>query len=129
MIARLAAALVALAAAIPANAAPTPGAARAEIDALLGALATSGCRFQRNGDWHTAAEARAHLQQKLLAIEALGTLASAEQFIAKAASGSSLSGKPYLVRCGDAVEVTSADWLTARLRALRSGADSARNAR
>ncbi len=129
MRARLAVALVALAAAMPAPAAPPAGAVRAEIDALLGALASSGCRFQRNGDWHTAAEARDHLRQKLSAIEARGTLASTEQFIDKAASGSSLSGKPYLVRCGDAAEVTSAQWLTARLRALRSGADTARSAR
>lgn len=129
MSARLAFALLALAAAMPAPAAPPAGAVRAEIDALLGALASSGCRFQRNGSWHTAAEARDHLRQKLSVIEARGALASAEQFISTAASGSSLSGKPYIVRCGDAAEVTSAEWLNSRLRALRAGGESARNAR
>lgn len=126
MSARLAVALVALAAAMPAPAAPPAGAVRAEIDALLGALASSGCRFQRNGSWHTAAEARDHLRQKLSAIEARGTLASAEQFISTAATGSSLSGKPYLVRCGDASEVPSADWLNARLRDLRAARASSK---
>ena len=126
MSARLAAALVALAAAMPAPAAPPSGAVRAVIDALLGALASSGCRFQRNGSWHTAAEARDHLRQKLSAIEARGTLASAEQFISAAATGSSLSGKPYLVRCGDVAEVPSADWLNARLRDLRASRASSK---
>jgi len=124
--ARLAVALVALAVAMPVPAAPPAGAVRAEIDALLGALASSGCRFQRNGSWHTATEARDHLRQKLSAIESRGTIASTEQFIATAATGSSLSGKPYLVRCGDAAEVPSADWLNTRLRGLRAGRDGAR---
>ena len=35
-----------------------------EITGLLQALEHSGCRFQRNGSWHEAAEARSHLQRK-----------------------------------------------------------------
>ena len=35
-----------------------------EITQLFAALETSGCRFQRNGNWHEAPEAKAHLQRK-----------------------------------------------------------------
>ena len=39
-------------------AAPTAPAVRAEIDQLLGRLESSACRFNRNGSWHPAAEAK-----------------------------------------------------------------------
>jgi hypothetical protein len=44
-----------------AGAGPTPMTVRAEVDALLGKLESSGCQFNRNGSWHSAAEAKAHL--------------------------------------------------------------------
>ena len=37
--------------------------AKAEITGLMNKLANSGCQFQRNGDWHDAGQARAHLQR------------------------------------------------------------------
>src|SRR6478609_474856 len=40
--------------AIAANAASLSPAAKAEIDALLVRLMTSGCEFNRNGNWYTA---------------------------------------------------------------------------
>jgi hypothetical protein len=84
--------------------------ARAEVDALLSRLEQSGCRFQRNGEWHGARKARAHLERKLAHLERRGTLKSAEQFIEKVASGSSGSTPP----------VTSAEWLRGQLEALRA---------
>jgi hypothetical protein len=98
----------------------TPPAVRAEIDALLGRMVASACEFNRNGSWYPATEARTHLLRKLNYIENHGTLASAEQFIELAASGSSFSGKPYLVRCGAAAPVESKVWLSAELKALRA---------
>ena len=71
---------------------PTPAPVRAEIDAMLGRLEASGCRFLRNGSWHDGARAREHLLDKLEYIEKRGTLQNAEQFIELAASRSSLSG-------------------------------------
>ena len=56
-----------LAGALLASALAGPTAAadpQAEIDALIAALAGSGCEFQRNGSWHGAARAKAHLQRK-----------------------------------------------------------------
>ena len=104
------------------SAAPTPPAVRAEIDALMAKMSASNCQFERNGSWHNALDARAHLLRKLAYIEKRReTLASAEQFIDVAASKSSFSGKPYRVKCGAAHAVPSRDWLNRELKALRLG--------
>lgn len=113
--------LLALLLASPALAAPTAPAVRAEIDQLLARLETSGCRFQRNGSWYPAAEAKTHLLRKLEYFDDRSGVASTEQFIALVASRSSVSGKPYLVRCAAEQAVESQAWLTARLREIRRG--------
>lgn len=99
---------------------PTPGPVRAEIEALLGRLVASGCRFERNGQWHSGERARSHLLRKLRYIERRGTLQSTEQFIELAASRSSVSHQPYRVQCGDAAAQESEQWLKAQLAALRA---------
>ena len=53
----------ALLAAPPAWAEPSPAVQR-EIGQLLAALETSGCEFLRNGQWHDARAARAHIEAK-----------------------------------------------------------------
>jgi hypothetical protein len=106
--------------ALPALAAPTAPAVRGEIDALLARLQRSGCQFNRNGTWYDAAEVRAHLLRKLTAVEDATTLRSTEQFIDAAASFSSMSQQPYLVRCGSATPVPSRDWLLLQLQSLRT---------
>ncbi|MFO1197480.1 MAG: DUF5329 domain-containing protein [Burkholderiaceae bacterium] len=104
---------------------PRPGAAAqdaavsAEIDALLERLARSGCEFQRNGSWYAAADARAHLQRKREVLESRAALRDAEQFIELAASASSVSGKPYLVRCAGGAPAESRAWLGAQLQSIR----------
>lgn len=103
-------------------AATLPPAARAEIDVLLSRLAASGCEFKRNVSWHTAAEAQAHLRRKLDYLVDKGAVASTEQFIERAASRSSISGRAYLVRCGSQAPVASGAWLRAELQAMRSAA-------
>ncbi len=47
-------------------------------------------------------------------------LGTAEEFIANAASESSMSGKPYLMRCGNQEVVASATWLNAELKRIRT---------
>ena len=106
--------------AIAATAAPLSPAARAEIDGLLVRLVASGCEFNRNGSWYTAAEAKSHLSQKLKYLEDRGMVQTTEQFIEMAASGSSMSGQPYLVRCGNSAPVQSGQWLRSELKDLRS---------
>jgi hypothetical protein len=95
--------VVALNIAPGAHAAPPP-AAQIEINHLLGLIQQSGCEFYRNGTWYDAQQARAHLRTKYDMLAADGQIKTAEDFIEKAASTSSMSGQPYHKvrrRCGD----------------------------
>ena len=112
--------LALLLAAAPVRAAPLPAAARAEIDGLLARLGASDCLFKRNGSWHSATEARAHLQRKYEYLLRRNAVGSVEQFIERAGSRSSVSGQRYLVRCGSGPTVESGAWLEETLRALRT---------
>ena len=103
---------------LPASAAPSEK-AKAEIAGLMDALSSSGCRFQRNGSWHDAAEARAHLQRKYDYLLKKDKVDSAEQFIDRAASRSSLSGRAYRVEC-DGKEQDAASWFNGKLKRLRN---------
>src|SRR5512144_799088 len=103
-----------------AGAAPLSPAVRTEIDGLLSKLETSGCEFNRNGTWYSAAEAKSHLLRKLKYLEDKGMVRSTEQFIELAATSSSMSGEPYLVRCGNGVPVQSRMWLLSQVQAMRS---------
>lgn len=103
--------------------AATPSArTRFELDSLVAALRNSGCSFERNGTWHDAGAAADHLQKKREFLQGKGRIATAEDFIRLGATGSSMSGKPYLVRCPDAPVVPSRTWLERRLSTLRSRA-------
>ncbi|WP_332743471.1 DUF5329 domain-containing protein [Hydrogenophaga sp.] len=99
---------------------PTPAPVRAEIEMILNRLEASTCWFQRNGAWHDGARAKAHLLRKLEYIEKKGTVQSAEQFIELAASRSSLSGRPYQVRCGRDAPVPTRQWLSEQLNTVRA---------
>ncbi len=115
-------ALAALALPVNASAAPLPAPARAEVDALLVQLQSSGCEFNRNGTWHNATDAKAHLLRKLDYLEGKNLVQSAEQFIEQGASSSSMSGKSYEVRCGATPAVPSQRWLLERLKTIRATA-------
>ncbi len=95
----------------------TSTSARVEIDTLLSRLEQSGCEFYRNGDWYSATEAKSHLRKKL---QAAGAVNSTELFIDRLASKSSMSGKPYLVRCSGSEPVESKAWLTDQLEEMRT---------
>lgn len=101
-----------------AHAAPSTD-ARREITQLIGSLDGSQCQFQRNGSWYGPAEARSHLQRKYDYLLKKDMVDTAEQFIERAASRSSMSGKAYRIRCPGQPEQTSAAWFGARLQALR----------
>jgi Family of unknown function (DUF5329) len=93
---------------------------RAEIAHLLKYLESSGCQFQRNGSWHAPARAASHLNQKYEYLLKKGLVTNTESFIERAATESSMSGKAYSVRCGDAPTVASAAWLSAELSKFRA---------
>ena len=108
-----------LLAAAPADAAELSSSAQTEIDALLNRLGASKCQFYRNGSWHSGVEARDHLQMKLEYLVEKGLVTDSEEFIAKAGTESSMSGRPYKVRCPNQEEQPSAVWLGSELRKIR----------
>lgn len=107
-------------------AADLSAASRAEIDALLNRLGSSGCQFNRNGSWYNSTEAKAHLTDKLNYLIDKKKVEGTEQFIALAASTSSMSGKDYLVKCGTAQPVPSGAWLKTELQTIRAKQASAK---
>ena len=100
-------------------ASPTPAATQ-EIEYLIGHLKASGCEFQRNGSWHDSAKAAEHLRGKYDYLLKKGWVATAEDFIARAGTESSISHKPYQVRCSGKQAEASAVWLQAELKRYRS---------
>ena len=99
--------------------------AKAEITGLMDALAKSGCQFQRNGEWHDATQARAHLQRKYDYLLEKDRVDTSEQFIQRAASTSSLSGRAYRVKCASK-EQDAAAWFGEQLQQLRHAGTAAR---
>ena len=98
---------------------PSP-VAKHEIAHLMSYLKGSGCEFNRNGSWYGTAEAVDHINQKYEYLLNKGLVTTAEDFIARAASESSMSGRPYQVRCGTAAPVESGAWLKAELVRYRA---------
>lgn len=96
-----------------------PPVAKVEIDYLLSYVETSGCSFYRNGTWYGGSDAKAHLRTKYDYMLARNQIGSAEDFIAKAATKSSMSGKPYRIRCGAGAEIESGTWLREVLARFR----------
>ena len=110
--------LLALAAVTSARATPTADAIE-EVSYLLAFVEHSGCEFYRNGTWYDSKKARAHLQTKYEILAAKGRINSAEEFIDRVATASSVSGQPYQVRCLDGEPRTSSQWLRSVLDEYR----------
>lgn len=100
-------------------AAEPPASTKLEIDNLFTQLKTSGCEFNRNGTWYSAAEATAHLNKKYDYLKQKNSISSTEDFIDNAASKSSVSGEPYFVKCKDTPRVESAKWFKEALTKYR----------
>jgi hypothetical protein len=102
-----------------AHAGPTP-ADRAEIEYLLSAIASSDCRFYRNGSWYDAKSAAEHLRYKYESLLAKDLIRDADDFIDRAATKSSISGRDYAIKCEGVAEVSSRQWLTGLLVSYRA---------
>ncbi len=94
--------------------------AREEIAHLISYLEDSGCQFNRNGSWYDAKDAVNHINRKYEYLLDKALVSSTETSIARAATESSLSGKPYLVKCGGSAPVESAAWFKAELANFRT---------
>ena len=108
-----------LASLLPAAQAATPTLAETEIAHLLMFVRSSGCGFYRNGSWYTAAEGAEHLETKYRVLASYAQIDSADDFIENAASVSSMSGRPYQLRCGTDATIDTGPWLHAELAAYR----------
>jgi hypothetical protein len=89
-----------------------------EIEYLLDTIGNSGCIFVRNGSRHTAEKAEEHLRMKYQRGKRYAK--TAELFIERLASKSSISKKVYTIECPGADPVPSGDWLMAVLTEYRS---------
>lgn len=89
-----------------------------EIEFLLDTIKKSGCVFVRNGKDHTATEAENHLRMKYS--KGKKWVKSAEQFIERIATKSSLSGSPYYINCIDTEQQLTGKWLSQKLADYRS---------
>jgi len=87
-----------------------------EIEYLLSFVGGSDCIFIRNGGEYQAKEAREHLEMKYNHVKR--RIKTAEDFIDKIASKSSLSGRQYEVRC-DSVKLQTRQWLREALASYR----------
>jgi hypothetical protein len=101
------------------------GTAETEIEYLLTSVGTSQCEFVRNGSPHSGSDAESHLRMKYRRGQRY--VKSAEQFINRIASASSLSKRPYLMRCEGAEEVPAGDWLHTQLKNYRNQASVDKN--
>lgn len=91
-----------------------------EVEHLFQYLQKSGCRFNRNGTWYSSEKAVDHLRRKYAYLVKKGIFTTAESFIDKGASASSMSGAPYQVQCDSMPPVPSGPWLRAELTRYRS---------
>ena len=88
-----------------------------KIEHLIGTVAKlRDAVFVRNGKEYDCKEAAEHMRRKWKWKE--DEIETARDFIRIAASASSMSGKPYLIRFKDGREVKSADFLNAELDKL-----------
>lgn len=93
--------------------------AEREIAHLFKYLKASPCEFNRNGSWYKADRAAAHLYIKYDYFRSRDLITSAEDFIEKAATGSSISGTPYLIRCGNENPIKINTWFKEELARYR----------
>ncbi len=116
---------LALAAPLLAHADPSPTVLD-EVKYLLGFIGQSGCEFNRNGSWADSKAAQAHVQTKFEYLLQRDKIATALDFIEKAASESSLTGTPYQVKCGKAAAILSRAWLSEELKKYQARLQSKR---
>jgi Rieske Fe-S protein len=105
---------------LPRPAAATPHLSEAQkIQALIHSVETlQGAVFIRNGSEYDAAKAADHLRRKL--DYAGDKVKTADQFIDKLATGSSMTGKAYQIRFADGRTIDSAVYFREQLRKLEA---------
>jgi hypothetical protein len=75
-----------------------------------------GAQFYRNGSWHDAKAAADHLRMKLS--KAGKRVKTAQDFIDKIASASSMTGEAYKIKYADGKIVTTKEYFTGKLKEI-----------
>jgi hypothetical protein len=88
------------------------------VNYLIDHVGKSNATFIRNGQTHTPQEAVNHIKAKYEHFK--NEIKTPEDFIRLAASKSSLTGKPYLVRTPNGNEMRLDAWLTDALKEYRA---------
>lgn len=99
--------------------------AETEINRLIDAVAVSDCQFIRNGKTYDAHKAAEHLRLKYRRGRRYAD--TAEHFIERLASKSSMSRKPYFMECADQPRIETGAWLTHALAMIRQQEADAQN--
>jgi len=94
--------------------------AQVEINYLLEPVGQSDCEFNRNGTWYGSKRAQEHLRYKYDWLVRHDRISTTEDFIDLAATKSSITGRPYQIRCKDGQVVTSDQWLRDALACFRT---------
>lgn len=98
-------------------AADVPASQKPEVEHLLEFVQNSSCIIDRNGKTYPASEAISHIQKKYSYFK--GDIETTEDFIELSATRSTLSGKYYLVSCGNAEQIRTQEWLLQELHTFR----------
>lgn len=105
---------------VPVARAEPPTNVQVQVNFLLGYVEGSRCEFYRNGSWYDSKAAQEHLRDKYNYLTSANAIHTAEDFIAGAATVSSISGQPYEVRCNGGATVSSSQWLREELARFRT---------
>lgn len=91
---------------------------QSEIDHLINYVASTKCKYERNGDMHNGEQAVKHINRKYAYFE--DDVKTAEDFIKYSATKSELSGKYYKLHCPGEETLNSQDWLLDELQRYRA---------
>jgi len=97
--------------------ADVPPGQKLEVDHLLNFVQHSSCKINRNGKIHEGSAAVSHIKKKYAYFK--DEIQTTEQFIELSATKSTLSGKYYMVHCGDGTQVRTKEWLLNELKNYR----------
>lgn len=107
--------------AVPASLGAEDPGVRSEIDHLIAYVQHSDCIFIRNGREYSAVDAAGHILKKYEHFRK--EIDSAEKFIELCATGSLISGQPYLIHCPGNAVTGSREWLLRELERYRAGTE------
>ena len=89
-----------------------------EIRHLLSFVASTSCKYERNGAMHNATEAVSHINRRYEYL--LAAIKSTEDFIQYSMRKSTLSGKYYRIHYGREPTLRSEDWYWMNLSVIES---------